>query len=91
MGDFGTRYANIRPTKESGSSPVIRGEINRQQENNTFNWQQENNATVNNAVDGILLTQKVSATNHEALEILDSSYDANYLYEVDKMSLGYTK
>ena len=39
------------------------------------------------AVDEILLTQKVSAINHEAPEFLDSDYDANDLYEVDKMSI----
>ena len=49
--------------------------------------QQEKNAIVNNTVDEILLTQKVSATNHEAPEFLDSDYDANDFYEVDKMSL----
>ena len=38
-------------------------------------------------MDGILLTQKVSATNHEAPEFLDSDYDRNDLYEVEKMSL----
>ena len=52
---------------------------------------QENNAIVNNAVNKILLTQKLSATNHEALEFLDSDYDANDLFEVDKMSLEDTK
>ena len=36
-------------------------------------------------------TQKVSATNHEASEFLDSEYDVNYLYQVDKMSLEDTK
>ena len=46
--------------------------------------QQENNAIVNNAVDEILLTQKVSATNHAAPEFLDSDYDENYLYQVEK-------
>ena len=38
-------------------------------------------------MDEILLTQKVSATNHEAIFFLDSDYDANDLYEVGKMSL----
>ena len=54
-----------------------------------INRQQENNDIVNNAVDEIALneTQKVSATNYEAPEFLDSEYDANYLYQVDKMSL----
>ena len=39
----------------------------------------------------IPLTQKVSATNNEAPEFLDSDYDANYLYEVDRMILEDTK
>ena len=39
----------------------------------------------------IILTQKVSDTNHEAPEFLDSDYDVNNLYEVDKMSLEDTK
>ena len=39
----------------------------------------------------ILLTQKVSAENHEAPEFLESDYDANYLYQVDHMSLEETK
>ena len=42
-------------------------------------------------MDKIILTQKVSATNHEAPEFLDSGYDANNLYQVDKMSLEKTK
>ena len=42
-------------------------------------------------MDEILLTQKVSAKNHEAPEFLDSDYDANDLYEVDKTSLEETK
>ena len=52
-----------------------------------INSQQENNAIVKNTVDEILLTQKVSAINHEAPEFLGSDYDANDLYEVDKMSI----
>ena len=46
---------------------------------------------MNNAVDEVLLTQKLSATNHEAPEFLESDYDANDLYEVEKMSLEETK
>ena len=42
-------------------------------------------------MDEILLTQKLSATNHEAPEILDSDYNAKHLYEVDKMTIGDTK
>ena len=39
----------------------------------------------------ILLTQEVSATNHESPECLDPGYDANGLYQVDKMILEETK
>ena len=73
LGDFVTKYANSRPTKDHGNSPVPRETINRHQENNSI---------INNSVDEILLTQKVSATNHEAPEFLDSNYDSNDLYEV---------
>ena len=38
-----------------------------------------------------MLTQKVSAANHEAPEFLDSDYDAKHLYIVNKMSLEETK
>ena len=84
LGDFVTKYTNIRPTKELGSIPTPR--VN-------FNGRQENNAIVNNAVDEILRneTQRVSATNHEAPEFLESDYNANDLYQVDHMSLEETK
>ena len=54
---------------------------------------QENNTIVNNAVDEILLNkrQKLIAPNNEAPEFLDSDYDANYLCEVENMSLEDTK
>ena len=57
LGDFGTKYANSRPTKDRGSSPVPRKK----------NSQQENNSIVNNIVDAIILNEirKVCATNHE--------------------------
>ena len=44
-------------------------------------------------MDKILLNeaQKVSAINHGAPEFLDSNYNANNLYQVDKMSLEETK
>ena len=38
-------------------------------------------------MDAIILTQKVSIKNNEVPEFLDSDYDANDLYEVDKMSI----
>ena len=49
------------------------------------------NSIVNNIVNEILLGQKVSATNHEAPEFLESDYGANDLYQVEKMSLEETK
>ena len=52
-----------------------------------INMQQENNAIVINAGDEIILTQKVSATNYEALEFMYSDYNANHLYQVDKISI----
>ena len=42
-------------------------------------------------MDEIILTQKVSATNQEAPEFLNSDYYANDLYKVEKMSLEETK
>ena len=33
------------------------------------------------------MKHKVSAKNHEVPEFMDSDYDANNLYQVDKMSL----
>ena len=36
-------------------------------------------------------TQKLSATDHEASKFLDFDYNANGLYQVDKMSLEETK
>ena len=58
----------------------------------TFNRHQENNAIINNVVDGILLneTEKGSATS-KALQSLDSDYDENNIYRVEKMSLEETK
>ena len=46
MGDFGTMYAKVGPTKDCERNPVP---------GKTFNRQHENNAIVNNAVDEILL------------------------------------
>ena len=53
--------------------------------------QQENSAIVNNAVGQIILTQKISATNHESPKFLDCDYNANYLYQVGNTSLEDTK
>ena len=42
-------------------------------------------------MDGIILTKKVIAKNHESPKFLDSYYDANDLYQFEKMSLEETK
>ena len=57
-----------------------------------FNRHRENNAIINNVVDEILLneTEKVSAES-KAPECLDSDYDENNIYRVEKMSLEETK
>ena len=54
LGDFGSKYAIIMPTKDHGHNPA---NINK------FNSQKENNDIFNSAVDEILLqeNQKVSA------------------------------
>ena len=83
LGYFGSKYAKYKPTKDCSNHPARRGK---------FNIQQENNAIVNNLVDEILLheTQKVSDAKG-APEFLDSDFDQNNLYRVEKMSLEDTK
>ena len=44
LGDFGSKYARSRPTKDRGQDPANR---------NKFNSQQESNDIVNNTVDKI--------------------------------------
>ena len=83
LGYFETKFANSIPTKNRGSNPVPRGEINKQQE-----W----NGIVNNALDEILLTEDLKISDvREAPEFLDSDYDENDLYQDDKISLEETK
>ena len=64
-------------TKYHGHNPLTRNKCNRQQDNNYI---------VNIAVDEILLheNQKVSA-EREAPETVDSDFDDNDLYPIDKM------
>ena len=63
LGDFGSKYAKSRPTKDPRNDPA---------NGNEFNNKQENNAIVNSSVDEILLkeNQKVSADKgaHENIE-----------------------
>ena len=76
LGDFGAKYSKGKPTKDRRNNLVPR---------NKFKGQQENNAIVNIAVDESLLheTKKVSDMR-EATGIVESEYDENGLYQVEK-------
>ena len=50
LGDFGSKYVKISPTKDRRNDPVTRKKINRQQ---------ENSAIVNSAVHKILQHKKI--------------------------------
>ena len=69
LGDFGAKYAKFEPTKDRENHPIPR---------NKFNRKQENNDSVNNSVDEILLneTHKVSDVR-EVPGFLESEYDKN--------------
>ena len=77
------KYVRIRPAKHRGNDTVPR---------NKFDRRQENNATVNSAVDEILLheNEKLSAVK-EAPETFNSNFDENKLYHIDNISLEETK
>ena len=66
LGDFGSKYVKIRPTKDRRHNPVPR---------NKFNSQQDSNVIVNSVVDEILLreNQKVSSEK-EAHKNVDSEF-----------------
>ena len=70
LGDFGSKYSKIRPTKDRGHVPVGRNE---------FNIQQENNVIVNHAVDEIILQKKnIGSSVAEAHENIEHEmYDNN--------------
>ena len=75
-GDFGSKYAKNRPTKDRG------------QDQRKFNSQQDNNSIVNSLFDEILLqeNQKVSTENWTK-ENIESDSDENELYQINSMSL----
>ena len=83
LGDLGSKYAKISPTKDP-----MHGTANR----NKFNSQKQNNAIVNHTVDEILLQEnnKVRA-EEKAQENIDSELDENDIYHIDNMSLDYNK
>ena len=74
LGEFGSNYSNIRPTKDHGHDTATRKKMNRQKEKNSI---------VNHAVKGILLqeTNKISA-EAEAHTNIQPEIDENDLYQI---------
>ena len=79
LGEFGPKYAKIRPTKEHRHDPANK---------NKFNMHQDNNDILNHAVDEIVLKEnnKVSS-QEEAHKNIEYDIDENDLYQIDNMSL----
>ena len=78
LGDFSTKYAKGNPTKDHGNNTAPRKNLRGSRKN----------AIVHNVADEFLFneTKKLSAAR-EAPENLDSDYDENYLYQVEKRVL----
>ena len=81
--DFDSKYVKSRPTKDRGNDTIP---------GKKFKRQQENNAIVNSEVDEMLLheNQKVS-DEKEKPEHIESGFNDNKLYQINKMSLEDTK
>ena len=83
LGDFGSKYAKSRPTKDRENDTTNKKK---------FNSQQGNNGIVNSSVEEILLheSQKLSAdkVSHENIE---PDFDESELYQIYNMSLDDTK
>ena len=83
LGDFGSKYVEIRPTKDCGQNPLPR---------NKFNRHKENSDIVNSALDEALLHENEQLiTVKEANENVDSDFDENKLYHIENISLEDTK
>ena len=79
LGDFGSKYAEIRYTENRGHNPTNRNKYTRQQYNNTI---------VNSAVDGIILQENNKLSDGtESQEIIETEFDENDLYRIDNVSL----
>ena len=83
MGDFVSKYAKRRPTKDRGHDPS---------KIFVFNRQQENNDIVNYAWDEIILQENDKVSDEsEAHETIESDIDENNLYKIENMSIDYKK
>ena len=79
LGDYGSKYYKIRPTKYYGHETAAK---------NKFIRQKDYNAIVQYEIDEIILQEnnKLSA-EYEAQEKINHEIDENDLYEIDTMSL----
>ena len=79
LGNFCSNYAKIRHTNNRGHKP---------ENSNKYTRQQYNNTILNSALYEIILQEnnKVNAGT-EVQEMIESEFDANYLYPIDNMSL----
>ena len=75
FGEFGTSYAAPQPTNSHGSNPIPR---------KGFQKNQENLNIIDNMVDELHMVESknIGAVNHEVLQLLESDYDKNDLYQV---------
>ena len=81
LGDFGTKYAKFRLTKDHRKDPATRKK---------FGINQENNAIVQHAVDEIILQEKkILSVKYETHENIDYEFNEDELYRFDKTSLDY--
>ena len=83
LGNIGFKYVKGKPSNNFKNHHVTE---------KTFNRQQKNNTIINNVLGKILFHEihKISA-GREASKILDSDYDENYIYQVERMDLEETK
>ena len=83
LGDFGSKYYKIRPTKDHRHDPAFKKTVNRHQQNNYI---------VQHSVDEIILqdNEKLNA-EYESHGNIDSEIGDNNIYEIDNMSLDERK
>ena len=77
LGDFGSNYSKVRPTKYQRQETTIKKNDGRQQ---------ENNAIVQHAVDDILLQDKDKlSVEDETHKNIDGEVDEDELYNLEQM------
>ena len=77
LGDFGSNYSKVRPTKYQRQETTIK---------KTYGRQQENNAIVQHAVDDIFLQDKDKlSVEDETHKNIDGEVDEDELYNLEQM------